>query len=278
MAHDHSHRVRIFHATAPTCHWSWGYEAVFNRLRLVYGKQVDFETMTLCVWDDFKEYLKEYGMKWAEFNPSLVEIKETIGLPIATRLKRSQVPFNMMAASLAAMAAYRQGDGKGQRFVRAILRKSCVEALDVSSPGVIEEAAAEAGLDLGRFKRDLRNKKAREAEYGSQGHGWPELPLSYFTVVVSDGHRHVLLEHAFDPATVEGAVDYMGGGKLKKRKPTDIAGYIRHHGAAPTKEIERVFGLSSVQAKRKLAKLKKAGKVGEVKLAGASHWIPGSAR
>lgn len=278
MAHAHSHKVQVYHATAPTCHWSWGYEAVFNRLRLVYGDQVGVNTMTLCVWDNFPAYLKEYEMKWSEFNPWLAEIQATIGVPVAHPLKRSQVPFSMLAATNGAMAAYRQGEEKGQRFVRAVLRKSCVEALDVSKDGEVKDAAREAGLDMPRFAKDLENRKALEEQFTSQGHGWPELPLSYYTVVVSDGHRHVLLEHAFDPAVVEGAVEYLSGGKLRKRKPSDIVGYLKAHGAAPTREVERVFGLTGAQAAGKLHALKKAGKVAEVELAGAPHWTAAPGR
>ena len=274
MAHAHSHKVTVYHATAPTCHWSWGYEAVFNRLPLVYGDQVDIKTMTLCVWDDFKEYMKEYEMTWKEFNPWLKEIQEKIDLPVALPLARSQVPVSVMPATLAAMAAYRQGEAKGARFVRAVLRKSCVEAADASAPAVIEAAAQEAGLSMPRFKRDLKAKAAREGEYGSQGHGWPDLPLSYYTVVVSDGHRHVVLEHAFDPKTVEGAVDYLAGGRLRKRKPKDVAAYLRAHGAAPLKEIERAFGLTPAKAAQKLRALERVGKARRVRLAGAPHWEP----
>ena len=46
-----------------------------------------------------------------------------------------------------AMAAYRQGEAKGRRFVRAVLRRSCVEALDVSKDAEIGEATREAGLN-----------------------------------------------------------------------------------------------------------------------------------
>jgi predicted DsbA family dithiol-disulfide isomerase len=272
MAHDHSHKVQVFHATAPTCQWSWGYEAVFNRLKLVYGGQVAVQTMTLCVWENFTEYLKEYGMKWSEFNPWMAEIKEKIGLPIAVPLKRSQIPSNVMPSSLAAMAAYRQGEAKGARFVRAVLRRSCVEAQDVSTEGAIAQAAREAGLNMAKFRRDLASKEARTKEYGSQGHGWPDVPLSFYSLVVSDGHRHVLLEHAFDPAVVEGAVDYLSGGKLSKRRPTDIAAYLNEHGAAPPREIERVFALSPAAAKRKLKALERSGKAARVTLAGATHW------
>ena len=272
MAHDHSHKVQVYHATAPTGHWSWGYEAVFNRLHLVYGNQVEFRTMTLCVWDNFTHYLKEYAMKWAEFNPWLAEIKGTIGLPVAYPLKRSQVPFNVMPASLAAMAAYRQGERAGVRFVREVLRRSCVEAQDVSDAAVLRDAAASALLDPRKFARDVANTPAREAEYGSQGHGFPDLPLSFYGIVVSDGHRHVVLEHAFEPGTAEGAIDYLSGGKLRKGRPTDVAGYLKEHGPTPEREIERVFALKSAQAKAKLKALLKAGRAEKTMLAGAPHW------
>jgi predicted DsbA family dithiol-disulfide isomerase len=272
MTHEHPHKIRVYHATAPTCHWSWGYEAVFNRLRLVYGKQVDVRTMTLCVWDNFDQYLKEYEMKWAEFNPWLKEIQAAIDLPVAYPLERRKVPFNVMPASVAAMAAYRQGEAKGQRFVRAILRRSCVEAQDVSGAAALEDAAVESRLDLPTFRRDVRDKAAREREYASQGHSWPELPLSYFAIVASDGHRHVVLEHAFDPLLLEGAIDYLSGGRLRKRRPTDIAEYLANHGAAPAREIERVFSLTSAQARAKLKALEEAGKARRQELAGAPHW------
>jgi predicted DsbA family dithiol-disulfide isomerase len=272
MGHDHSHKVQVLHATAPTCAWSWGYEAAFNRLRLVYGKQIDIRTMTLCVWDNFDEYMKEYGMKWPEFNPWLDDIEKTLGLPIARNLKRSQVPFNMFPATVAAHAALKQGEARGARFLRAVLRKNVVEAQDVSKDAALFDAAREAGLNLVKFRRDFAQTAARKKDYESQGHGWPELPLSYLAIAVTDGHRHVLLEHAFEPSVVEGAIDYLSGGRLHKKRPTDIAGYLREHGPAPTREVQRAFALKPAETARKLAALARAGKAKRVSLAGAVHW------
>jgi predicted DsbA family dithiol-disulfide isomerase len=264
--------VQVLHASAPTCAWSWGYEGVFNRLRMVYGNQIDIRQMTLCVWDNFDHYMKEYEMKWPEFNPWLDEIAASLDLPIARNLKRDQVPFNVFPATIASMAALRQGEAKGRRFVRAVLRKNVVEALDVSKREELLGAAEEAGLNLGQFRRDVAKKPARKREFEGQGHGWPDLPLSYFAIAVTDGHRHVLLEHAFEPPVVEGAIDYLAGGALKKRRPTDVLGYLRRHGPAPTREIERVFDLKGAAAQRKLRALERAGKAQRRVLAGADHW------
>jgi len=61
-AHAHEPKIHVFHGTAPTCFWSWGYEALFNRLHLVYGDQIGVHLMTLCVYDGYDEYLKHYEL------------------------------------------------------------------------------------------------------------------------------------------------------------------------------------------------------------------------
>ena len=69
MAHEknHSTKIQVLHATAPTCFWSWGYEAVINRLKLVYGDQIEIKLATFCVYDDLDEYMKHYEMTFPEF-------------------------------------------------------------------------------------------------------------------------------------------------------------------------------------------------------------------
>src|SRR6059036_3610403 len=176
MAHDHPHphKITVYHAAAPTCSWSWGYEGVMNRLKLIYGDQVAFELMSLCVWEDFEEYLKEYELDLAGMHKWEKEIAGLLGLPISTGLPRDKIPDNVFPASLATMAAYRQGAERGGRYLREVLRRSCVEAQDVSKRPVLQDAARSAGLDLKKFERDLRDKKGLKKAYGSQGHGWPE--------------------------------------------------------------------------------------------------------
>ncbi len=51
-------KVHVHHATAPTCWWSWGYEAVMNRLPLVYGDQVQVHLYRGVVYEDVQQYLK----------------------------------------------------------------------------------------------------------------------------------------------------------------------------------------------------------------------------
>jgi hypothetical protein len=56
------HRIAVVHFTAPTCWWSWGYEAVFNRLKLVYGDQIKIVILYGTVYEDIDEYKKNYEL------------------------------------------------------------------------------------------------------------------------------------------------------------------------------------------------------------------------
>ena len=154
------------------------------------------------------------------------------------------------------------------------MRRFNVEVQDVSKESVLIEAAKEAGLDIEKFKKDFADKKARENDAEHQGEGMPHIPLSFYNIVVmaADGKRYVNLEHAFDPKLVEGAIDYLSEGKLKKNEPTDIVAYLKEHGLSPLIEISRVFNLTPEKAKEKLDSLEKQNKVKTKTLAGALHW------
>ncbi|OGS49922.1 MAG: hypothetical protein A3K65_09845 [Euryarchaeota archaeon RBG_16_68_12] len=266
-------KIQVYHTTAPTCFWSWGYEAVFNRLPLVYGDQIGVNVMTSCIYTDFEEYLKHYELTFDGLLEWTREGADIMGVPLGTDLRRETIPESMLPASLAAMAGYRQGPKKGGRFNRALMRRWCVELQDVTKLSVQLEAAGEAGLDLAKFQRDVADKKARQAELGHQGHDFPHLPLGFYNLIVSDeDSKTVVLDYAFDPAVVEDAIDWLSGGRLKKAVPKDIAGYLRAHGPAPLTEIARVFGLPPSKTEKDLARLEASGKAERLTLAGGPHW------
>ena len=277
MPHEHSNKIIILHATAPTCWWSWGYEGVINRLRLVYGDQIDIRLLTLCVYDDFDDWMKKYDIKsFKEFLDWAKEAFELMKIPFEINPKRGQIPKSAMPASIAVMAAMLQGHKRAERLSREILRRCNVEMQDISQDKVLFEAAKSAGLDLIKFKKDFADKEARYHGYEHQQSNFPHhLPLNFYNMVVADGDKRVvMLDHAFDPKVVEEAIDYLAGGKLKKSKPSDILGYLKNHGETPLMEISRVFDLKPEEAKRKLSALEKSGKAGKVSLAGADFWKP----
>lgn len=265
-------KVHVYHATAPTCWWSWGYEAVMNRLPLVYGDGVEIHVLHGVVWEDREEYLKHYELTFDSLNEWARESAQLMGVPIRSNYGPEE-PKTLLPATHAVLAALKQGRGRGERFNRAILRRAVVEGQDVTREEVLQEAAKEAGLNSARFRRDLADGEVRQHDLDHQSHDFPHLPIGFYNLAVTDGaDRTVILDYAFSPSVVEDAIDYLSGGSLRKRTPADPVAHLRRHGPVPLRELSRVFGMTEAQAKSKLAALEKKGQVIAKDLAAGSHW------
>lgn len=268
-------RVHVVHATAPGCHWSWGYEAVVNRIRMVYGDQVALHLRVGCPYDDKAQWLADYGMTAQEAEAWLNdEAAPAMDVPLA-RVSWSAQPQTLLPASLAALAALRQGEEKGWRFHRALLRMYAAEGRDPSAPESIEAAAVEAGIDIRKVQAAFRDEEQLLQALGEQDGKGPPVPVGFYNLVVTDGaNRRVILDYAFEPRDVEEAIDYIAGGSLTKARPDakDVPRYLREHGPAPLSELRRVFGLAAEEAPAVVEAHEKSGRIERVVLAGAPHW------
>ncbi|MFQ5657152.1 MAG: DsbA family protein [Candidatus Methylomirabilales bacterium] len=74
-------------------------------------------------------------------------------------------PGHSMPALLAAQAARRQGDEAVDAFHFNLFRTFLVENRDISEAAVLEDVAVKSGLDLGRFRVDLKDPVLKEAVY-----------------------------------------------------------------------------------------------------------------
>lgn len=266
--------VHVVHATSPLCHWSWGYEAVMNRLRMVYGDQIQLTVRLAAPYEDREQWLVDYGMSAKETEEWINgELPGIMDVPLAPVVWSNQ-PQSCMPAVLAVQAARRQDEEGAWKYHRALLRRFAIEGKDPTTEAELLAAAKEVGLDVARLKKDLADQDGLREEYEQQGSRGPQVHVGFFNFVVTDGEkRRVILDYAFEPADVEGAVDYLSGGTLEKRPVgKDIAGYLREHGWAPLSEIGRVFDLDARGATEALESLEKTGKVERGTFAGAPHW------
>ena len=277
MAAEHAHdapRIQVVHATSPLCHWSWGYEAVVQRLKLVYGDQIDLTLRLGCPYEDREQWLVDYGMSASEASEWLnTEVGPLMGVPLA-KVDWTSQPRSCMPAVLAVQAARRQDEERAWRLSRELVRRFAVEGIDVTQDQVILDAAGVAGLDLARFQKDFAQKDVLRGEYEQQGSRGPPLHVGFFNWAIWDGgNRKVILDYAFDPREIEGAIDWLSGGSLRKNKPTDIVAYLKEQGLAPLSEIGRVFDFADAAAATEaIEKLEKGGKLQRIMLAGAPHW------
>ena len=266
-------RIRLYHVVGPTCWWSWGYEAVIHRVRLVYGDQVDIRLSVVPVWQDLEGWLRHNGLDHDGWEAWAKESQKVMGLPIFTAYGTSRQPKDTTNAALAILAAQRQGHPQSERLARALLRRSTVEGRDVSHEAELLEAARESGLDLPKFEAALADRKGLEEELAAQDEGLPGVPLGFYNLCVEayDGRR-VLLDNAFDPKAAEEAIDYLSGGRLRKNSPSDPVEYLRAVGPAPLVELARAFAWPESRAEKVLASLQRDGAVKALTLAGATHY------
>jgi predicted DsbA family dithiol-disulfide isomerase len=265
--------IRLHHAMAPTCWWSWGYYGTLARVRLVYGDQVDLRIVNTAVYDDLDHWCTHNGMTPASMQEWAKESQGKMGVPIFTGYAKAKLPKDTTPAAFAVIAALRQGRPLGERFERALLRRSSVEGIDVTVPAVIDAAAKEAGLDLARLRKDLADRKGLEAEMAAQNEGAPNVPLGFYNVALEDDKgRTIVLDYAFDPDEVVGAIEYLSGGTLRKNTPDDPVAYLQATGPAPARELARAFAWTPAATEERLRKLATAGQVKQVAVGGAPHW------
>lgn len=268
-------RIHVYHATAPTCWWSWGYEPVLNRLPLVYGDQVEIHLALGCVYTDVDEYLRHYDLTIDGLNEWQREAAALMGAPLGRDYARADFPPTLLPATLAVVAAREQGEAKAARLGRELLRRFCVEKAPTTTPEALDDAARASGIDVARFRRALAEPRRLEAALEREGAGFPHVPLGFYNLVLADGRgRVVVLDHAFDPRVVEEAIDYLGGGRLEKRKPTDVGAYLRAHGPATEGEIARAFALAPERAREALSALAARGEAAATLKGGVPFWAP----
>ena len=86
-------------------------------------------------------------------------------LGIRLWVKGERYPGSSVPALEAAQAARRQGAEASDAFHFAVFRAFLVDNRDISDRSVLEEVAATCGLDLHRFRVDLKDPTVKEAVY-----------------------------------------------------------------------------------------------------------------
>ncbi len=86
-------------------------------------------------------------------------------LGIRPWVRGERYPASSVPALLAAQAAKRQGQDASETFHFSVFRTFLIENRDISEGAVLEEIARAAGLDVDRFRVDLKDPTVKEAVY-----------------------------------------------------------------------------------------------------------------
>lgn len=264
-------RVVLHHLASPGCDDSYGYAPVLDRIRLVYGDEVEIRTSIVSLYDDRAAFVHHAGIATDELltqhmRPSSARYQ----LPVRAAWRVNELAQTNRPAALAAVAAEKQGAWAMRRYLQAYWIRAFVDAGHDSNDGGVAEAASEARLDLERLQRDLKEEDAIVAQiddcYGSLPDG---VSMATLAVEGPDG-RVTYLHDAFEPREVEAAIDAFAS--LAKHAPHDVAAYLHDAGPSSLLAIARVFMLAPSEANARLQALEKAHRVATVRVGGHPFW------
>lgn len=266
--------VRIWHAAAPSCFWSWGYEGTLHRIRLRYGNQVEIRFIPAVVHTNLQEWMEHNDLTLKTWDAWAAKAGKKMGIPIWTAYSQIKVPSDQTPATRAVIAAFRQGHPRGERFLRELLRRNVVEGKDVTKKPLLLSAAKASGLDVKKFTHAMQQDVAGlDAEGEQMADGMPHAPLGFYNLIVEDGSgRTILMDFAFDPKPVEDAIEFLTNRKLKKLSPSDPTAFLVAAGPTHNIELARAFGWALERVKREMLRLEKKGAVKQIELAGHPYW------
>ncbi|MFN2616884.1 MAG: DsbA family protein [Thermoleophilaceae bacterium] len=142
--------------TDPACSDSWGAEPSLRRLMVEFGADVRFTYVMGGLARDYEAGYEGLLLRW-------LDGAERSGMPIDPRLWSESPLASTYPACMAVKAAAEQGAEAEARYLRA-LREGLFcfrRKLDTTEP-LVEEARG-AGLDVERFRIDLRSHAIVEA-------------------------------------------------------------------------------------------------------------------
>lgn len=259
--------IEIVHYADPWCWYCWGLEPVLERLREVYGDNLEITYRMGGMFDGIKEWMNHYGI---EDDKSLIEwIEENdklMGNPFNVEYLLQSGVASSWQACLAVKAAELQGREPAERLYRKLLEAIEIRAQNGSSKEVIEKLAKESGLDskeliahladegtLAMFKQD---RSRMEADRGN-----------FYSLLITNrktGRKQIV--SGYTSENYENAIDEFTDGQLVKKTPIDILDYFdkRKGNLVSAREIREVFKINQKDAENRLTGLATTGILSQI--------------
>lgn len=253
-------RPTITQFTDPMCTWSWGSEPIVRRLRVVYGDQIQVESVMGGLVEDFDEFYDAANdiAEPSDVAPHWLEASERHGMPVNTDIFASNPAQSTYPASVAAVAARQQGTDLGQRYLRRLREAYITEARNVNERAQQVELARSVGLDVEQFTAALDDGTARagfEADLArTRNAGVTGFPT--YRIAGPDGERQLAGFRSFaDLAETLTAV----APSVERTSPPPLRTFVADYGPVATREVAEVYELSRGKARQTLGALAERG-------------------
>jgi predicted DsbA family dithiol-disulfide isomerase len=254
--------------TDPSCPWAYSAEPVRQRLRWLFGDQLDLRPRMIVLSEDTSA-MEARGFTPERLAAGFAQIQAAHGMPIAVAPRPRLAPS--VHACRAVVAARLHAPEAEEALLRR-LRIATMSGALLDEPAVIARAATEAGLDAdalaGWIEDPAVEAAMREDMRAARSPGPAALALDHKLAPADGGRRYtapsyvfraedggVLEAPGFQPAAVhEALVANLAPGLERRAEPADVEEVLAWAGEPlATAEVAALLGTDRDDARARLA-------------------------
>jgi predicted DsbA family dithiol-disulfide isomerase len=267
-------KIQILHFADPWCFWSWGIEPLLQRLRAVYGHDLEVIYGMGGMADDFRDWQVTYGVDDDGTIDWIRKAGSSTGNPCNPRYMVDAGLRSTTRSCRAVKAAERQDRHKAERYFRRLMERFQLEA-EPDDDATLLAAARDVGLDPEALVADLDTPAIADA-FRDDKALMQRSRANFLSLVVTVGKRTVARSGLFHAAPYEKLIAKFAP-DVPRRKPDDILAYLAGLSGhlVHTREVSEVFQIPDDDAEKRLRDLHAAGLVGKKSFDFADYWLPG---
>jgi putative protein-disulfide isomerase len=273
--------------TDPACPWSWALEPTLRRLQIGFGERLRWTLVMGGLAKDLREVVRDPAAR-AGLVERWLRIADRTGTPLDPLVWIDGPIETSYPACMAVKAAEEQGSERAQRYLRRLREGLMCERRKLDHLEALADEARAAGLDVERFRVDLRSHAITEAfaedlertkslsesrddltaTDHSIGAGGAPLPTLVFR---SDEERvERVVGYAPWPRLRDAAAAVCGGGP--EGSPLSVEDAVARFGRVTTAEVEALCDLPGPRAGAELHRLAAEWKVRPVRTLTGYLW------
>lgn len=267
-------KIQILHFADPWCFWSWGIEPLLQRLRAVYGEDLEVIYGMGGMADDFRRWQVTYGVDDGGTIDWIRKAGDSTGNPSNPRYMLDAGLGSTTRSCCAVKAAERQDRHKAERYFRRLMERFQLEA-EPDDDATLLAAAEDVGLDAQALAADLDTPEIAQA-FKDDKALMQKSRANFLSLIVITGKRTVARSGLFQAAPYEKLIATLAP-DVPRRKPDDILAYLAGLSGhlVHTREVSEVFQIPDAEAETRLRELHAAGLIGKKSFDFAEYWVPG---
>jgi putative protein-disulfide isomerase len=162
--------VEITYYTDPLCCWSWALESEITKLQHVYSTKIIWRYCMTGMLPDWNNYFDQINniTRPIQMGPLWMYAQYVTDVKMNSAIWKNDPPTSSYPACIAVKAAFLQSFEIGQSYLKLLRKSVMTDEQNIAKENILIDNAERisktfSGLNLQRFKSDLKNGKALEA-------------------------------------------------------------------------------------------------------------------